>query len=51
MVPGPGESGESHRQIYDVVTGDGAMMPFALGDIDDNDNYVHLCPDTAARRQ
>ena len=30
------------------MTGDGSVTPFALGDIDDNDNYVHICLDTAA---
>lgn len=34
--------------MYRVVTGEGEVTPFALGDIDDNDNYVHLCLGTPA---
>lgn len=36
----------AHRLAYDVVTGAGRVTPVALGDLDDQDNYVHLCLDT-----
>ena len=34
--------------MYRVVTAEGEVTPSALGDIDDNDNYVHLCLGTSA---
>lgn len=38
-------SDESHRRAYLVKVGGAALAPFALGDLGDNDNYVHLCLD------
>lgn len=48
VVPGPGQSDESHLGIYTVTTATGEVAPFALGDLGDRDNYVHLCLDTEA---
>lgn len=40
-------SDEAHRQAYQVELAEGgAVVPFALGDLGDQDNYVHLCLDT-----
>ena len=39
---------EDHRTMYQVMTPQGEVTPSALGDLDDNDNYVHLCLDTSA---
>ena len=36
------------RSQFAVFTGAGVVKPFALGDLDDRDNYVHLCLGTAA---
>lgn len=38
----------AHRLAYAVVTSAGRVTPVALGDLDDQDNYVHLCLDTDA---
>ncbi len=43
-----GATRETHRQMYRVATERGEVMPLALGDLDDQDNYVHLCLDTNA---
>lgn len=32
--------------MYRVVTSNGEITPVALGEFDDQDNYVHLCLDT-----
>ena len=40
---------EDHRKMYAVTTSAGQVTPFALGDLGDRDNYVHLCLDTSAR--
>lgn len=48
VTPGPGETDESHRGMYTVTTDAGPITPFALGDLGDGDNYVHLCLDTAS---
>ncbi len=48
IQPKDGATQEDHRTMYRVVTGEGEVTPFALGDIDDNDNYVHLCLGTLA---
>lgn len=48
VTPAPGASQEDHRRGYQVETAAGLVTPFALGDLDDRDNYVHLCLDTAA---
>ncbi|MEO0743582.1 MAG: hypothetical protein AAF089_18525 [Bacteroidota bacterium] len=39
---------DAHRTMYRVRTADGEVTPAALGDLDDNDNYEHLCLDTVA---
>lgn len=40
-------SEEAHRQAYRIELADRTtVIPFALGDLGDNDNYVHLCLDT-----
>jgi hypothetical protein len=54
VQPGEGQSQETHRLAYRVSTFSGLTIPIALGDIDDQDNYVHLClgttsPATAVR--
>ncbi|MFN0097489.1 MAG: hypothetical protein ACKVS7_02360 [Gemmatimonadaceae bacterium] len=46
--PKDGATQEDHRTMYRVVTGESEVTPFALSDIDDNDNYVHLCLGTPA---
>ncbi len=43
VTPGPGTSADGHREAYRVVTADGQVTPFALGDQGDSDNYEHLC--------
>lgn len=48
VQPKDGATQEDHRTMYRVVTANGEVTPTALGDIDDNDNYVHLCLDTSA---
>lgn len=46
--PGPASDQETHRGGYRVTTTEGEITPFALGDLGDRDNYVHLCLDTEA---
>ncbi len=46
VVPGPGQTPESHREMYSVTTKAGEVKPIALGDVGDNDNYERLCLDT-----
>jgi hypothetical protein len=46
VKPGPGADYEAHRAGYTITVGSGAVTPFALGDLNDRDNYVHLCLDT-----
>jgi hypothetical protein len=46
VVPGPGSDQERHLGGYRVKTEAGEAAPFALGDLKDRDNYVHLCLDT-----
>jgi hypothetical protein len=48
VQPAEAASDHDHRGIYRVTTGEGDVVPFALGDLDDQDNYVHLCLDTDA---
>lgn len=48
VKPGPNANDTSHREGYVVETDAGNERPFALGDIDDNDNYVHLCLNVTA---
>lgn len=47
VQPKDGATQEDHRTMYRVRTAEGEVTPSALGDIDDNDNYVHLCLDTS----
>lgn len=46
--PVAGTDQEAHRKAYTVVTSEGPLTPFALGDLGDQDNYVHLCLDVEA---
>lgn len=46
VVPGPGQTPESHREMYSVTTETGEAKPIALGGVADNDNYEQLCLDT-----
>lgn len=46
VVPGPGQTPESHREMYSVTTETGEVKPIALRGVDDNDNYERLCLDT-----
>lgn len=48
VTPAPGKTAEDHRAGYRVSTTEGPVTPFALGDLGDRDNYVHLCLDTDA---
>ena len=48
VQPVEGATQETHRTMYRVMTNDGEVTPAALGDLDDQDNYVHLCLDTQA---
>ena len=43
VQPGPQADDTKHREGYVVESDAGEVRPFALGDIDDNDNYVHVC--------
>ena len=43
VSPGPGQTPESHREMYSVTTVAGEVKPIALGDVGDNDNYERLC--------
>lgn len=43
VTPGPGQTPESHREMYSVTTEAGEVKPIALGDVGDNDNYERLC--------
>jgi hypothetical protein len=47
VVPGPGKDQESHRLAYRVLDAQGPHVPLALGDLQDRDNYVHLCMESA----
>lgn len=52
VQPGPQADDTKHREGYRVETDGGEIRPFALGDIDDNDNYVHVClKETALARR
>jgi hypothetical protein len=51
VVPDVDATQEMHRLAYTVTTDAGDVTPMALGDLDDRDNYVHLCLDTAATVQ
>jgi hypothetical protein len=48
VTPKDGVSQEDHRTMYRVTTANGEVTPVALGDLNDNDNYVHLCLNTTA---
>ena len=43
-----GQTEEAHRTMYRVMTADGEVTPFAIDDLNDGDNYEHLCLDTPA---
>ena len=43
VTPAKGETDESHRMMYTVESAAGSSTPFALGNLGDRDNYVHLC--------
>jgi len=45
VQPVAGATDDDHRQMYTLVVDDSTTTPVALGDINDNDNYVHLCVD------
>lgn len=47
VVPATGKDDDDHRRAYEVDVDDGSVVPAALGDLNDNDNYVHLCLDLA----
>ena len=46
--PIPGLTHENHLLGYSVATADGDLVPIALGDLGDGDNYEHLYLDTEA---
>jgi hypothetical protein len=48
VKPASGADQSAHLAGYRVFTGAGVVKPFALGDLDDGDNYVHLCLGTPA---
>lgn len=48
VQPREGADQEDHRRAYEVTTTSGTLTPPALGDLNDRDNYVHLCLDTNA---
>jgi hypothetical protein len=41
----PGIDADARRRAYRVFTSAGVVTPFALADVDDQDNYEHLCLD------
>lgn len=43
VKPRPGFGNADHLNGYTVQLQTGIVKPFALGDLDDRDNYVHLC--------
>ncbi len=47
--PMPGVSLENHLFGYTVTTTDGDVVPIALGNLSDGDNYEHLYLDTEAK--
>jgi len=52
VQPGPQANDTTHLEGYVVESDAGEIRPFALGDIDDEDNYVHLClKETAPARR
>ena len=46
--PLPGVTPDDHRLGYSVATTSGEVVPMALGNLGDGDNYEHLCLDTMA---
>jgi hypothetical protein len=46
--PAAGADQAAHLAGYEVETVSGVVRPFALGDLGDRDNYVHLCLTTDA---
>lgn len=49
--PKPGADQTTHLKGYRVATSQGEVRPFALGDLNDRDNYVHLCLATDVRAE
>jgi hypothetical protein len=49
VTPAPGTDDDAHRAGYEVTTSTAVIKPFALGDLHDRDNYVHLCLDVPVR--
>jgi hypothetical protein len=47
--PMPGVTQKKHRLGYSVETTDGDIVPIAIGNLGDNDNYEHLYLDTDAK--
>ena len=45
VQPVAGATDADHRETYTLVAQGVTSTPAALGDINDNDNYVHLCVD------
>ncbi|MEM9664252.1 MAG: hypothetical protein AAF970_04910 [Bacteroidota bacterium] len=43
VQPAQGAAPDAHRTMYRVLTDSSTVIPTALGDLHDNDNYVHLC--------
>ena len=46
--PMPGVTSDDHRLGYSVATTTGDVVPIAVGNLGDRDNYEHLCLDTVA---
>ena len=46
--PVPGVTPDDHRLGYSVATTAGEVVPMALANLGDGDNYEHLCLDTVA---
>jgi hypothetical protein len=49
VKPSHGTDQAAHLAGYRLKTANGTVRPFALGDVGDRDNYVHLCLRTEVR--
>jgi hypothetical protein len=49
VTPSAGADQTTHLSGYRLTTETGPIRPFALGDLGDRDNYVHLCLRTEVR--
>ena len=47
--PRPEVTPDDHRLGYSVATTSGDVVPIAIGNLGDGDNYEHLCLDTTAK--